>query len=56
MHIRFILLLFPLLFTACSSAQRKPDCVQSKSSSEVKCEQKKISKDHQVNRGYRERP
>ncbi len=57
MYARLFLLLLPIFFIACSSIERKPNCVQNPNSQkEVKCEQEKAPESRSTHGGYRERP
>lgn len=56
MYVRLFIIIGPFFFIACSSVDRKPDCVQSEKSSEFKCEQEKAPKTRGIRGGYRERP
>lgn len=56
MYARLFFLLAPLFFIACSSVERKPDCIQGANSSEVKCEKEETPKTRVIRGEHRERP
>lgn len=56
MYARLFFILVPFFFIACSSVERKPDCIQSENSPEVKCEQGKAPETRVIRGDRRERP
>lgn len=55
MFTRIFIFIVPFVFLACSSAERRPNCVPS-SDSELKCEEQKNHRERTFHGGFRERP